>query len=140
MNNFEFIDDIIAIKNTWEKTGLLSDLRYPDQLYLSQLLEKGSKFLIKLGNGIYDEVEEFHKFKSNEDFAGLFLSAISIKYRNDLKPFDLEDLILLLNKNAKLYYELQEKATPLINGEKKYLFDYESEFLTLILTNEMIIE
>lgn len=136
MNNFELINDLLKVKTTWEKIGLLSDLQYPDQLYLSQLLENGSKFLIELGNGIYDEVDEFHNFKSNEDFAGLFLLAISRKYRKELQIFDLEDLILLLNKNANLYYELQKKAEPVINGKKQYLFDYESEFLTLILDNE----
>ena len=41
MNNFELINDLLKVKTTWEKIGLLSDLQYPDQLYLSQLLENG---------------------------------------------------------------------------------------------------
>lgn len=136
MNNFELIDQIIQTRNTWQKTGLLEGLSYEHQLNLSQLLESGRKFLVELGNGVYDEIEEFHKFKSIEDFSGLFLPVISRKYRTDLKPFDLEDLALLLNNNANLYYELQEKAAAVINGKKRYLFDYDAKFKTLILDNE----
>lgn len=128
MNKLEVLEELIIIKNKWEKTGLLERLEFKDQLILSQLLERGSKVLVELSNGIYNDIEEFHKFKSYEDLAGLFLPAISRKYRKNLKVFDLEDLILDLNRNANLYYELEE-----FTKKRSLKIDCEDQFLNAVI-------
>ena len=107
--NIEKIEELISIRDTWNRVGLLTNLDYPQQLILAQLLQDGAKFLTELSNNIYDEVDEFHMFKNNEDFAGLLLPAISRKFRtNFFKIFSMEDLIVRLNNNADLYYRLKQ--------------------------------
>ena len=124
------IDDVLNIRDVWERTGLLEGLHWSHQLKLSQFLEAGRKFLKELTSGIYDDIDEFHKFESTEDLAGLLLPAISRKYRKEFDYLKLEELIILLNTNSELYYNLKLKAeNPNKDARPKYLFDVESAFL-----------
>ena len=144
------IDTLNELENSvkkWQHVGFLEGLSVWNQIKLkgiiihfefhrTQMLEAGTKFVNEFANGIYDDVDEFQKFKTVEDLAGIILPAISRKYKIELNVFDLEDLIILLNRNAGLYYQLEEKAVnPIKNIKPKYLFDYTDHFLTTILND-----
>ena len=115
----------------WEKTGLLYRLTVQEKDELATMLEEGATMLVKWANDI--DVKGV-VLKSSEDFAGIFLPAISRNYRLNYKPFNVVRLAEKIQTHSKLFEDLKSSAeNPNKTAIPRYTFDYEVEFLDRII-------